>query len=93
MAALRILHVAPYFEQAWAYGGIPRVVSAQVHALAAAGHRVTVATSDVRDAAGRIGTAGGHPSSRFVPRVSRLHRLRAGLSIINPLREVDSRRI
>jgi len=71
MSALRILHVTPYFENAWAYGGIPRVVSAQVHALAAAGHQVTVATSDVRDAAGRIGIAGGPPSSRFVPRVER----------------------
>jgi len=42
MSALRILHVAPYFENAWAYGGIPRVVSAQVHALGrggASGHR------------------------------------------------------
>ena len=71
MAALRILHVAPYFENAWAYGGIPRVVSAQAHALAAAGHQVTVATSDVRDAASRIGNTDGRPSSRFVPRVER----------------------
>jgi hypothetical protein len=27
MAALRILHVAPYFEDAWAYGGIPELIS------------------------------------------------------------------
>jgi glycosyltransferase involved in cell wall biosynthesis len=71
MAALRILHVAPYFEDAWAYGGIPRVVAAQAHALAAAGHRVTVATTDVRDAATRTRPAGGAALTRFAHRVER----------------------
>ena len=71
MAALRILHVAPYFEQAWAYGGIPRVVSAQAHALAAAGHQVTVATTDARDAEGRTSPAGGTGASRLAPRTER----------------------
>ena len=72
MAALRILHVAPYFEQAWAYGGIPRVVSAQAHALAAAGHRVTVATTDVRDAKSRVPPApGGTTTGRSTPRAER----------------------
>jgi len=69
MLALRVLHVAPYFENAWAYGGIPRVVSAQAHALAAAGHRVTVATTDVRDATSRLKPAGGDRRSRFASRV------------------------
>ncbi|MCK7581181.1 MAG: hypothetical protein MZV65_39800 [Chromatiales bacterium] len=76
MAALRILHVAPYFEHAWAYGGIPRVVSAQAHALAAAGP-----PGDGRDD-GRArcgephGTAGGEwRSSRLAPR-ARAHRRR-----------------
>ena len=27
MSALRVLHVVPYFEHAWAYGGIPRVAT------------------------------------------------------------------
>lgn len=44
---LRILHVTPYYEGAWAYGGIPRVVGALTHGLAARGHRVTVCTTDV----------------------------------------------
>ena len=69
MAALRILHVAPYFENAWAYGGIPRVVSAQAHALAAAGHRVTVATTDARDGTSRTEAAGSPPTG--APRVER----------------------
>lgn len=71
MGSLRILHVTPYFERAWAYGGIPRVVSAQVHALAAAGHRVTVVTTDASDADSRAGAPGLDGLSRFAPRVER----------------------
>ena len=71
MGALRILHVAPYFEHAWAYGGIPRVVSAQAHALAAAGHHVTVATTDARDGKTRTSAAGGETSRRLSPRRER----------------------
>ena len=71
MGALRILHVAPYFEHAWAYGGIPRVVSAQAHALAAAGHHVTVATTDARDGKTRTSAAGGETSGRLSPRRER----------------------
>jgi glycosyltransferase involved in cell wall biosynthesis len=43
---LRILHVTPYYEHAWAYGGIPRVVAALAKGLAALGHTVTVCTTD-----------------------------------------------
>lgn len=43
---MRILHVTPYFEGAWAYGGIPRAASAMVRGLAARGHRLTVCTTD-----------------------------------------------
>src|SRR3954469_1101797 len=50
MAALRILHVVPYYEQAWAYGGIPRLATTMTRTLARRGHRVTVCTTDVRDA-------------------------------------------
>jgi glycosyltransferase involved in cell wall biosynthesis len=71
MSALRILHVAPYFENAWAYGGIPRVVAAQAHALAAAGHRVTVATTDVRDGDGRTVAPGSAKSPRAAYRTER----------------------
>jgi glycosyltransferase involved in cell wall biosynthesis len=71
MGALRILHVAPYFEHAWAYGGIPRVVSAQAHALAAAGQQVTVATTDARDGKTRTSAAGGEASRRLAPRRER----------------------
>jgi glycogen synthase len=45
---LRILHVTAYYEHAWAYGGIPRVVSALASGLVARGHEVTVGTTDAR---------------------------------------------
>ncbi len=54
MDRLKIIHVTPYFEKAWAYGGIPRVCSAQVRALDALGHKITVATTDACDAGGRL---------------------------------------
>jgi glycosyltransferase involved in cell wall biosynthesis len=43
---LRILHVTPYYEHAWAYGGIPRVVPALAAGFVARGHAVSVATTD-----------------------------------------------
>jgi len=55
---LRILHVTPYYEQAWAYGGIPRLAAALTRELARRGHRVTVCTTDVRDERARL----AHPN-------------------------------
>jgi len=46
---LRILHVTPFYDDAWAYGGIPRVVPRLCRGLAARGHRVTVLTTDACD--------------------------------------------
>jgi glycosyltransferase involved in cell wall biosynthesis len=54
MSSLRILHVVPYFEHAWAYGGIPRVAAAMTHGLARRGHHVTVCTTDACDAQTRV---------------------------------------
>src|SRR5262245_31004795 len=51
---LRILHVTPYSEAAWAYGGIPRVVGALTRSLAKRGHSVTVCATDVCDAGRRL---------------------------------------
>jgi glycosyltransferase involved in cell wall biosynthesis len=65
MPDLRVLHVAPYFREAWAYGGIPRVVAAQVDGLAARDVGVTVLTTDACAADQRLARkeAGG----RFEP--------------------------
>src|SRR3954466_15294397 len=49
MRTLRILHVVPYYEQAWAYGGIPRLATTITRALARRGHAGTVCTPDGRD--------------------------------------------
>jgi glycosyltransferase involved in cell wall biosynthesis len=46
MSQLRVLHVTPYYEHAWDYGGIPRVVAGQVRGLSQRRVRVTVATTD-----------------------------------------------
>ena len=73
MTALRILHVVPYYEQAWAYGGIPRLVTTMTRALARRGHHVTVCTTDVRDERTRASsTIPGTPGIdvRMFPNVS-----------------------
>src|SRR5438045_8517552 len=51
---MRILHVTPYYRDAWAYGGIPRIAAALAEAQAAHGHTVTVWTTDagIRDRLG-----------------------------------------
>jgi len=59
MSPLRILHVTPYSENAWAYGGIPRVVSALARAQVRGGHMVTVAATDVLDRTRRLAPALG----------------------------------
>jgi len=57
MEPLRILHVTPYYEHAWAYGGIPRVAANLCRALARRGHHVSVCTTDARDAHSRLAPA------------------------------------
>ncbi len=54
MQPLRILHVTPYFTDAWAYGGIPRLAQSLARGLARRGHQVTVCTTDARDASARL---------------------------------------
>ncbi len=54
MRPLHILHVTPYFTDAWAYGGIPRLASVLARSQARRGDRVTVCTTDVSDEAARL---------------------------------------
>jgi glycosyltransferase involved in cell wall biosynthesis len=51
---LRILHVTPYCGDAWAYGGIPRLVDALTRGLARRGHHVTLCTTDAFDERSRL---------------------------------------
>lgn len=74
-SSLRILHVSPYYEQAWAYGGIPRLATAMTHGLARRGHAVTVCTTDACDERSRaaVSQAPGGPSNldvRVFPNLS-----------------------
>jgi glycosyltransferase involved in cell wall biosynthesis len=70
--SLRILHVTPYFSEAWAYGGIPRVATAQARGLSRLGHQVTVVTTDACDADRRLplGWRDPHVDVRVFPNVS-----------------------
>jgi hypothetical protein len=45
-ARMHILHVAPCYAPAWAYGHVPHAVAALARAQVALGHDVTVLTSD-----------------------------------------------
>jgi glycosyltransferase involved in cell wall biosynthesis len=54
MQPLRILHVTPYYADAWAYGGIPRLARTLTRGLARRGHQVTVCTTDAHDARTRL---------------------------------------
>jgi len=69
MSLLRILHVVPYFESAWAYGGIPRLATTMVRGLVRRGHEVTVCTTDACDERHRAGHAPDAPVGGMVVRV------------------------
>ena len=58
---MRILHVTPYYERAWAYGGIPRVVASLAHGQARRGHQVTVCATDACEAEKRLPASGTRP--------------------------------
>jgi glycosyltransferase involved in cell wall biosynthesis len=64
---LRILYVTPYYEGAWAYGGIPRLATALARGLARRGHRVTVCATDAADADARLGGCPGGSLARLRP--------------------------
>ena len=56
---LRLLHVTPYYRDAWAYGGIPRVATVLSETLSRRGHQVTVCTTDARDGVARLSPPDG----------------------------------
>ena len=60
---MRIIHVTPWSADAWAYGGIPRVVGALARQQAADGHSVTVCATD----AGTVGARLERPVDDVAP--------------------------
>jgi glycosyltransferase involved in cell wall biosynthesis len=75
---LRLLHVTPYYRDAWAYGGIPRVATVLTETLSRRGHHVTVCTTDARDGVARLSPADG---SRGRATPWPVHRTEAGVDL------------
>ncbi len=59
---LHILHVTPYFADAWAYGGIPRLAHASRAASLRRGHQVTVCTTDACDESPSTADSSAYPA-------------------------------
>lgn len=68
---MRILHVTPFYEPAWAYGGMVRASAGLCRALAGRGHQVTVATALLADGLPRDEALGGVEVRRFPARFKR----------------------
>lgn len=81
---MHILHVTPYFEDAWAYGGIPRAVGLLSRAQAKLGAEVRVLTTDACDARSRAPAQGpgGEVTVHTLPNVS--NRLAYHLQFFTP---------
>ncbi len=62
---MRILHVTPFYEPFWAYGGMARSSSALCRALVSRGHEVTVATALLGEGAPEEAVEGGVRVVRF----------------------------
>lgn len=62
---MRILHVTPFYEPAWAYGGMARGSSGLCRALVRRGHEVTVATSRLEPSQSADESLGGVRVRRF----------------------------
>ena len=79
--------MTPYAPDAWAYGGIPRVVGSLARGLARRGHEVTVCTTDACDASARLPrrdhASEGSVDVRVFPNVS--NRLAYHLQLFLPL--------
>jgi glycosyltransferase involved in cell wall biosynthesis len=56
---MKLLHVTPFYEPAWAYGGMVRAVAGLCRALARRGHEVTVVTALYDGGHARSETLGG----------------------------------
>lgn len=71
--AVRILHVAPSFYPAWAYGGIPRCAYELCRVLAATGESVTVWTTDACDEQQRLSEQETSVDGIYIRRFRNLH--------------------
>jgi glycosyltransferase involved in cell wall biosynthesis len=68
---LKILHVTPFYEPAWTYGGMVRASASLCRALVLRGHQVTVATALLATGLPQDETLGGVRVRRFPARLKR----------------------
>jgi glycosyltransferase involved in cell wall biosynthesis len=84
--------VSPFYEPAWAYGGIARAVSELCTALVRRGHEITVATAQLDDAHPREEVRGGVRVMRLRgPVWLRRHLVPWGLGLSNALERAGER--
>ena len=84
---MRLLLAIPYYAPAYAFGGSVTVAETMVNGLLAAGHEVTVATTDVLDERRRVAhvpDAGSHGRTDVLRFSNLSHRLAAGLNAYTP---------
>ncbi len=78
-SSMRILHVTPFYEPFWAYGGMARASAALCRALVARGHDVTAATALLGEGVPLRGRRRRCRVRRFPgPRIARAPALPAG---------------
>lgn len=83
---MNLLHVIPYYAPAWTYGGAVRAAADLTRALAQAGHRVTVLTTDTLSPTARIATLSDTIDRVDVVRVrNRSNWLRGRLNLSTPV--------
>jgi glycosyltransferase involved in cell wall biosynthesis len=82
---MNVLHVAPYFAPAWAFGGVPRAGTDLARAQLAAGHSVRVLTTDALTRSSRLPSGDAVVDDVAVTRVpNRIPAARATFNLSTP---------
>jgi glycosyltransferase involved in cell wall biosynthesis len=82
---MNLLHVVPYYETAWSYGGVVRAVSGLAREQVRSGHRVVVLTTDTGGASSRLPAGSTPVGGALVVRARNFsNTLRARLNLSTP---------
>ncbi len=82
---MNLLHVVPYYEPAWSYGGVVRAVSGLAREQVRSGHRVVVLTTDTGGAASRLPDGRVMTGEVTVVRIRNVsNRIRSRLNLSTP---------
>ncbi len=85
MPKLNVLHVVPYYEPAWPYGGVVRAVTGLARQQVSSGHRVAVLTTDTAGPSHRLPAGRVTADGVTVERVRNLsNSVRAKLNLSTP---------